>query len=369
MCEDILEQPSKKSNDLFSKPIPPKITVQMVHPSFSVQHETHEPITIIGDDNFKNIAFMENWPGDGTPSDPFIIEGYNITGSYGDLIVIHDTTVYFIIRNNYLNGLSEAWGGLVFYNVNNGIVINNNVKNVDTLGIGVYFSKNINISDNIVQNTNLNGIRIEACPGPSLVTNNIITNSTDAALWVGDSSNKTTIEFNTIYENTYGIVFTCDVAQYSTSFSSFITNNHIYNNFYGIELSYSNNILISYNSFEENFNYGVFLSFTCENTRVKYNNFFENHVEGRSQAKDDGKNNTYKFNFWNEWTEPDGNDDGIVDNPYEIDGIAYNLDDFPLTTLTNISSKSPNPVNIIFGSFFLLIIIGSLVILLIKNRK
>ncbi|UCG00796.1 MAG: right-handed parallel beta-helix repeat-containing protein [Candidatus Heimdallarchaeota archaeon] len=198
----------KKSNNLNIRPFCPRKASKTIHSSLGfVQYETHERIIIYGIDHFREIAVMEDWPGDGTSSNTFIIEGYNITDSYGDLIVIHDTNVYFIIRDNYLNGLTETWGGILFYNVINGIVDENIVENIDILGIGAYFSGNLIISDNKVENTNLNGIRIEACPGPATLTNNTITNSVEAGIWIGDSSNKTTIRRNTIYENQYGIVF------------------------------------------------------------------------------------------------------------------------------------------------------------------
>ncbi len=345
---------------------------QTIGSSFSALYETHAPISIFGDAQFSFIALIENWPGEGTPSDPFIIEGYNITASKAlseNLISIKHTAVFFIIRNCYLNGLSEAWAGILFYNVMNGIVDNNTVINIDILGIGVYFSETIIIANNHVENTNLNGIRIEACPGPVNIVNNTITNSVDAGIWIGDSSYETTIINNTIYENQFGIMFGRDDDEYQGVFSSFISGNLIYNHTYGIELSYSYNNSIFGNFISDTRDYGVLLLYPCENTEIKDNNFLDNNLGGKSQAKDDGTNNIFRFNFWNDYTDPDTNNDGIVDVPYAIDGEANNIDFFPLTKSTDTPPKQSIPLNIIAGVIFLVFIIGTLAILLVKNTK
>ncbi|MFX1505963.1 MAG: right-handed parallel beta-helix repeat-containing protein [Promethearchaeota archaeon] len=334
------------------------------------QYEIHNPIILDGDNHFELMASREEWSGAGTLRNPYLIEGYNITDSAGDLFSIRHTTVHFIIQNCYLDGLSTAWGGIVLNNVINGKLENNIVLNINTLGIGVYFSENITIANNEVENSTLNSIRIEACPGPVRITNNIINSSADAGIWVGDSSYNTTIIDNNIFENRVGILFGRDTEQYQGIFFSVISQNLIYDNEeYGIEIGFSSNNIVSNNVIADSPRYGVLVLFLCYNTEVIENNFYDNNEEGISQARDDGQNSTFQSNFWNDHTAPDSNHDGIVDLPYAIDGLARNVDSFPLTEPTNSPLKPLIPPNIISGGIILLFIFGVLAFFLKKNRK
>ena len=48
------------------------------------------------------------------------------------------------------------------------------------------------------------------------------------------------------------------------------------------------------------------------------------------QANDDGVNNLFQYNHWNDWWHyPDSDDDGFIDNPYPIDGSSNNYDHYP----------------------------------------
>ena len=60
-----------------------------------------------------------------------------------------------------------------------------------------------------------------------------------------------------------------------------------------------------------------------------YTNNFIVDDEGRPPTYDDGSSNIFCYNFWSDWTGPDENNDGYVDNPYLIDGYANNQDSYP----------------------------------------
>ena len=62
------------------------------------------------------------------------------------------------------------------------------------------------------------------------------------------------------------------------------------------------------------------------------------------------------YNYWHEWVTPDSNDDGIVDVPYIIEGVAENFDPFPRTFSSLEKFYRPIPPNLIFGIAFLLLI-------------
>ncbi|MFX1511613.1 MAG: NosD domain-containing protein [Promethearchaeota archaeon] len=119
-----------------------------------------------------------------------------------------------------------------------------------------------------------------------------------------------------------------------------ITNNICsQNNATGIDMSYSKNAVINENVFTENQGYGIALDPNSENNLLYHNIFFLNH-NGSKQASDNGTNNVFTFNYWDEWTSPDTNGEGIVDSPYIIAGNALNQDAFPLISPMIIDSDN-----------------------------
>ena len=89
---------------------------------------SHGPIAIDGDANFSDTALLEGWPGDGSPENPFIIDGLDIDlgGSAGQCISINNTRVSFSIRNCNLTGTGRELGaGISLENVTNGELLNN----------------------------------------------------------------------------------------------------------------------------------------------------------------------------------------------------------------------------------------------------
>ncbi len=60
------------------------------------QYVPHDPIRINSNAEFASMAGFEGWAGDGSPENPYIIEGYDINGSgYGYCIYIGNTTMFF----------------------------------------------------------------------------------------------------------------------------------------------------------------------------------------------------------------------------------------------------------------------------------
>lgn len=89
----------------------------------------------------------------------------------------------------------------------------------------------------------------------------------------------------------------------------------------------------------------MFKDNTAEAIRNQANNGVIHHNTIYStyrHALDNGTNNQwddgFEGNFWSNWTSPDSNSDGIVDNPFNVPGSAGSKDYFPLTT-TNYTFK------------------------------
>jgi hypothetical protein len=99
-------------------------------------------------------------------------------------------------------------------------------------------------------------------------------------------------------------------------------------------------------------------------------NIFISDGDTSSQFLDNSYNNSFIFNYWDEWIEPDKDMNGIVDFPYLIDGDANNSDPFPLvlphtkitTTLTEATSFPLIP-------FFIILVILTYLIKIKKKEK
>lgn len=79
----------------------------------------HDPIVVSNDNDFET----QNWPGEGTIEDPYIIEGLNITTD--DICIsFHGTSKHFIIRDCFLRSLKGGFMCCIqFHDVTNGSVI------------------------------------------------------------------------------------------------------------------------------------------------------------------------------------------------------------------------------------------------------
>ncbi|MFX1262735.1 MAG: hypothetical protein ACFFAZ_11650, partial [Promethearchaeota archaeon] len=90
----------------------------------------HGPIAIDGDANFSDMALLEGWPGDGSPENPYIIDGLNIDldGRRGSCISVSNTRVCFITSNcnltgayqNYMDWIQSQGAGINLENVTGG---------------------------------------------------------------------------------------------------------------------------------------------------------------------------------------------------------------------------------------------------------
>lgn len=422
--------------------------------SVSTQYE----IMIDGDTDFNTTANEKNWSGDGTPLSPYIIDGIITTGE----IIIHNTNVYFQLRNSLFSGGS----GIHLYNVTNANISSNTIVN-NNYGIYFEFSDNNILYGNKIANNTWEGIYLRKS-GNNTIVNNVLENN-DLYLsgsQVGEflqakvTNNTVNGKALVYWQNISGgtipsgagqiILVNCTFVEvygqrlsnlfYYGLFTVFSTNLYIHNNSIfkcfdgiylfqsddnivsgntltnnsncGISLSFCNNNtvsdnLISNNSMDgihlwtnstkntvsgntltnnsnygiwfwrsssnvisgniliNNSNYGIFIESDSVDNMIKWNNLIGNNPAGISQAIDNGSSNTFCYNYWSDWTDPDA--DGIVDDPYSIDGSANNQDFYPLvepmTASTTTISKSTANWNV------LPLLLSLFVILILRQHK
>ena len=123
-----------------------------------------------------------------------------------------------------------------------------------------------------------------------------------------------------------------------------LLNNEVDNFTYAVRLRDASNGVIMDNTIL-NSDYGFYNSFSNGN-QIYHNNIIDNDV----QAFDSGANtwdDGYPSggNYWSDWTTPDSNADGFVDNPYDI-GFG-NLDNWPFARTNGwITNPLSAPMNL-----------------------
>ena len=245
-------------------------------------------------------------------------------------------------NSHFANGGIGVW--LYDYN-HNSVVTNNTFYNLVSLGIESDYSNNV---------------RIE---------NNTIVDCGNSAIYLWYQRN-THLAYNYI-DNPYGI-------QMRVVNDSIIMNNTVKNsNNYGIEIyggtaQLGSNILVG-NLIENSSSYGIYLNGTkgnlIYNNTLKYNNgATDSYDPSHVQAWDDTPGNFWNTsgtphgygNYWSDWTSPDSNGDGIVDNPYVIDGGSGAQDYYP---------RASSPYIPEFQLLYLTLIIIGISLMLIRRKQ
>src|SRR3990170_4903439 len=172
---------------------------------------THAPIVIVGNAEFTGANGVTG--GSGTPSDPYIIEGWEIDGSANSGIEVYNTDAHFVIRNVYIH--SALIDGIYFYSVQNA-----KVENASLTG-------------------NRQALYVEVSSTVTVAASNISFNVWDAI--VLDWSSNVTLEGNAIWGNGMWGVFTYAASDLA------IRNNTVSGNDWGIDLVQSQRIEVAGN--------------------------------------------------------------------------------------------------------------------------
>lgn len=258
---------------------------------------TNNTIEINSDEDFLNYSFE----GDGTVSNPYIIEEQFISSEDTYAISITNTSKYFIIRDCYIADNFEY-----------GIYLKD-VKN-DTASI----------LNNLIFGHGIAGVSLSSCDQVRIENNLFTENAKGINL---ENSNYCTINNNTISVSEYGINI-CD------GDNNLIVNNTLKENSKNgllVDCESRLNSIIA-NEFNNNTLEAINIDDLCNNILIYHNSFIFNNLAGISQAIDNGLHNTWFFNdtlegnFWNDY-----DDSGF----YQISGSANSTDQYPLANPVN----------------------------------
>lgn len=129
-----------------------------------------DPIIVLNDETFIDYGF----PGSGTDTDPYIIDGFNITTEEDYGIKVRDTTKYFVIQNCYVD---SGYYGISVSSVAAGTAL---------------------IQDNICVNGN-DGIIVSSSDSAKIY-NNYLANNHRYSIWISQASNLV-VDSNTCVNN------------------------------------------------------------------------------------------------------------------------------------------------------------------------
>jgi parallel beta-helix repeat protein len=242
------------------------------------------------------------------------------------------------VYNNFLT--NSSWENIYLESSSNN-TISNNIITDGVEGITAEDSENNTIVNNIITNMEDTGIELYSADW------NVVHNNTVAGVgWVGiyaDYSNRNVISGNTVLNSDdYGIY--ADYSDNNTMSSNIVTASETYGlYFYGS----SDNAIVG-NSVSGSGSYGVNLTQSSGNTiygniLVDNNGAGPERAAGHIQAYDDGANlwnDTVFGNYWSDWQSPQIEHGGIIDLPYEIDGVTRMQDELPVTMNITITSPS-----------------------------
>jgi len=328
-----------------------------------IEYSSHVPIFINGDAQFNNTGFPNNGvvSGNGTASNPYVIEGWNISATSVNGISIQNTSMHFIVRDCFVHDGGWSHHGIFLYNSFNGVLTDNNCSN-NTHGIRLFSSDDNIISNNTCSdneygtyliNSWRNAIRNNTCSSNSVsaifltsmsdwntLSGNNCSSNDMTGIYLFTQTDHNIIDNNNCSNNQVGITLdlSCD--------ENTLTNNTISSNGYlGMDiLSCSNNIL-AWNKIHYNFGFGIFSNPGNFGNVIWNNSFIGNngsgsmyeidHIQNYDACSGNYWNSSSGYgNYWGDLTSPDAIPPyGIVDWSYNLTGPGGAKDYYPLTTV------------------------------------
>ncbi|MHA2296667.1 MAG: NosD domain-containing protein [Candidatus Hodarchaeales archaeon] len=258
--------------------------------------------------------------------------GLDVVGQIGsnDCTIINNTCYSngdgITTRNSVSNNLTDNsiygnYNGIKLYDSSNNI-LTNNTCNDNTYSISLLGASNYNILKN---NTCYNNVQYGygiwvAQSGAGVPINNTLDSNTcynkEAGIVIWYSDNNILIG-NNVYNNYRGFWI------YDSNNNILKGDNTCYSNNYGINVEHKSSYnTVTNTSINSNAYHGILLMGDTSFNVIERNYFIDNNP----QAFDAGSNNIFRYNYWNEWISPDDDENGIVDDPYFIDGEASGKD-------------------------------------------
>lgn len=327
------------------------------------EYTAHGPIRINSNENFTTTNGVTG--GTGTEIDPWIIEGWDISGlGFGYCIYIGNTTEHFAIQNcsvHDASGISMSYyyveSGIIIYHADNGRIQNCDVESNELDGICLYnsnncsivgnkvvgneygitimdFSNHTTISDSSIYSNAYYGINLLQSRWSTVRANNVTNTGNGICISEGVENR---VENNDISSNENGI-------DLWDSRKNTVVDNQVWNNVCGLYLDYSDSNDIANNIVSSNADYEVYLTASSGNT-IYHNRMGNNTI---AHTYDGSGGNTWDNGYpsggnrWEDYTGSDANADGVGDTPYtSILGSTGAKDRYPLMNAWFLDTEPP----------------------------
>ncbi len=250
-------------------------------------------ISINGNTDFENQAASKGWAGNGSASNPYIIDGYGYnllsTNAFG--IYIQDTTKHFIIQNcGYFYPTANSWssGAMKFVNVENGRISNNLMYGTPepywysgtTPGVlGIHLEDCVNIEINSFTIYNYAGTTLCHVYHGIFMENSQNVNITNCEL---------PASIPIYVRNSANVEMEGNIMQHSASHSNPNIRHRI-----GVYLRDSSNCLVIDNVIMNWDTYGVYLYGTSTNNIIVENGFYSSYTGHTNLVVDDSTGENY----------------------------------------------------------------------------
>ena len=235
-------------------------------------YETHSAIRINNNGDLASMSSSDGWTGSGRVGDPYVIKGYDISGSSGTCIYIGNTTVYLVISECRLQGndagielnrtvdvtiSNNICSGNVIYGIHTSVASHSLIEKNTITGAGK--------DDMFFQDSNNNIIRNNTSTGSghcsnwlSNSNNNTFSNNTSTGSFGGCGLQVQSSDYNTVTNNTLTGNAEFGIRLFDSSNHNTVVNNICADNTHsGIGLTSTSNNILSNNICSGNYEYGI----------------------------------------------------------------------------------------------------------------
>lgn len=241
-----------------------------------LSNEVHGPIQILSDSEFVSQATAEDWQGDGSEGDPYLIEAYNISTDSSGIRIIN-VSLYFKIQDCNIESVSSTTNPGIYTNNVTHCEIRNTTVSGKSYGLYIDHDSNVLVSGCTISGCPIRGVYLQSTGNFRIENSEVYGNQ--HGIWV-QATNSVEI-FNTdVHDNSQEGIYLigsdfCTITESRSndnggagmfiydSQNCTVESSEVYGNsdvLTGVHLLISHNATIRGNEVHDNMHVGIFLA-------------------------------------------------------------------------------------------------------------